>query len=43
MIQVTVRLCVLMNLFLFGFTKTKPGAKTTPRAPKLSYFDRRAP
>ena len=28
-----------MNLILFGFTKTKTGAKTAPRAPKLSYFD----
>ena len=34
---------MLMHLFLFGFTKTKTGAKTAPRAPKLSYFDRRAP
>ena len=32
-----------MNLFLLGFTKTKTGAKTAPRAPKLSYFDGRAP
>ena len=32
---------ILMNLFLFGFTKTKTGAKTAPRAPKLSYFDGR--
>ena len=32
-----------MNLFLFGFTKTVTGAKTAPRAPKLSYFDGRAP
>ena len=32
-----------MNSFLFGFTKTKTGAKTAPRAPKLSYFDGRAP
>ena len=32
-----------MNLFLFDFTKTKTGAKTALRAPKLSYFDRRAP
>ena len=30
---------ILMNLFLFGFTKTKTGAKITPRVPKLSYFD----
>ena len=34
---------MLANLFLFGFTKTKTGAKTSPSAPKLSYFDRRAP
>ena len=40
MIQVTVW---LHTLFLFGFTKTKTGAKTTPRAPKLSYFYGRAP
>ena len=32
-----------MNLFLFDFTKTKTGAKTAPRAPKLSYLDERAP
>ena len=32
-----------MNLSLFGFTKTKTGAKTAPRSPKLSYFDGRAP
>ena len=32
-----------MNSFLFGFTKTKTGAKTAPRAPKLSYFDVWAP
>ena len=32
-----------MNLFLFGFTKTKTGTKTALRAPKLSYFDGRAP
>ena len=32
-----------MNLFLIGFTKTVTGAKTAPRAPKLSYFDVRAP
>ena len=34
---------ILMNLFLFGFTKTKTGAKTAPRAPKLSYFDGQGP
>ena len=32
-----------MNLFLFSFTKMETGAKTAPRAPKLSYFDGRAP
>ena len=32
-----------MNLFLFGFTKTKTGAKTAPWGPKLSYFDGRVP
>ena len=32
-----------MNLFLFGFTKTKTGAKTAPRAQKLSYLDGWAP
>ena len=32
-----------MNLFLFGLTKTKTGAKTAPWAPQLSYFDGRAP
>ena len=32
-----------MHLFLFGFTKTKTGARTAPRAPELSYFDGRAP
>ena len=42
MIQVTVGF-ILMDLFLFGFTKTKTGAKTAPQSPKLSYFDRRAP
>ena len=41
MIQVTVGF-ILMNLFLFGFTKTKTGAKTAPRAPRLSSFDGRA-
>jgi hypothetical protein len=33
----------MMHLFLFGCTKTKTGDKTAPRAPKLSYFDGRAP
>ena len=33
----------ILNLFLFGFTKTKTGVTTAPRAPKLSYFDGRAP
>ena len=42
MIQVTVWLHT-DHLFLFGFTKTKTGAKTVPRAPKLSYFHGRAP
>ena len=28
---------------MFGLTKTKTGAKTSPRAPKLSYFDGTAP
>ena len=32
-----------MNLFLFGFRKTKTGSKTAPRAPKLRYFEGRAP
>ena len=32
-----------MTLFLFGFTKTKTGAKTAPREPKLSYFAKWAP
>ena len=41
MIQVTVWLHT-DELFLFGFTKTKTGAKTAPQAPKLSYFDGRA-
>ena len=44
MIQVTHLFgFILINLFLFGFTKMKTGAKTAPRAPKLSYFDGRAP
>ena len=34
---------ILMKLFLFGFTKTKTGDKNAPRAPKLGYFDGRAP
>ena len=34
---------ILMNLFLFGLSKTEAGAKTAPRAPKLGYFDRRGP
>ena len=34
---------ILMNLFSFGFSKTKTGAKTTPRVPNLSYFDGWAP
>ena len=34
MIQVTVWLHT--DEFLFGFTKTKTGAKTAPRAPQLS-------
>ena len=34
---------ILMNLFLFGFSKTKTGAKTTPRVPKLSNSDNWAP
>ena len=42
MIQVTVWLHT-DHLFMFGFTKTKTGAKTSPRAPKLCYFDGRAP
>ena len=41
-IQVTVWLHT-DHLSLFGFTKPKTGPKTAPRAPKLSYFDRRAP
>ena len=32
-----------MNLFLFGFSKAKTGAKTAPRVPKLGYFDGRVP
>ena len=42
MIQVTVWLHT-DELFMFGFTKTKTGAKTATRAPKLNYFDGRAP
>ena len=34
---------ILMNSLLFGFTKTKTGAKTAPLTPKLSYFDGRSP
>ena len=32
---------LLINIIFFGLTKT--GAKTAPRAPKLGYFDGRAP
>ena len=42
MIQVTVWLHSDL-LFLFGFPKTKTGVKTASRAPKLCYFDGRAP
>ena len=42
MIQVTVWLHT-GEFILFGYTKTKTGAKTAPQAPKLSYFDGRAP
>ena len=35
-IKVTVH---SVNLFLFCFTKTRMGAKTALRAPKLSYFN----
>ena len=31
------------NLIFVWFTKMKTGAKTAPRAPKLSNFDGRAP
>ena len=45
MIQVTVRLILIHTdeFIFFGFTKTKTGAKNAPRAPKLGYFDGRAP
>ena len=34
---------ILMNLILFGFSKTETGTKTAPRVPKLGYFDGRVP
>ena len=34
---------ILMDLFWFGFTKTKTVVKTVPRAQKLYYFYGQAP
>ena len=42
MVQVTVCF-ILINLFLFGLSKTETGAKTAPRLPKLGCFDGRVP
>ena len=42
MIQGTIWLHTDEFIFVW-FYKTKTGAKTAPRAPKLSFFDERAP
>ena len=34
---------LLMNLFLFGLSKTETGDKTASRVPKLGYYDGRVP
>ena len=34
---------ILINLILFGLSKTETGAKTAPGVPKLGYIDGRVP
>ena len=38
-VQVTVEIVQVTDLFLFGLSKTEAGAKTAPRVPKLGYFN----